>query len=101
MASAIICLSSEGRYINTISERKNDEFMKSSIDDLVPIPRKSELTLDSTDLECSMHFDLPLPYTDVLGDTIVDIDLLLGENLDTLSTGDREINFNPIRDIED
>ncbi|GKE55628.1 hypothetical protein Tco_1494813, partial [Tanacetum coccineum] len=43
----------------------------------------------------------PLPCTDVLGDAIVDIDLLLGEQLDTLSTGDREINFNPIRDIEE
>ncbi|GKA35908.1 hypothetical protein Tco_0722399 [Tanacetum coccineum] len=37
----------------------------------------------------------PLPCTDVLGDTKVDIDLPFGENLDTLSTGDREIDFNP------
>ncbi|GJR88651.1 hypothetical protein Tco_0212662 [Tanacetum coccineum] len=43
----------------------------------------------------------PLPCTDVLGDAIIDIDLLLGEQLDTLSTGDREIDFNPIRDIEE
>nr|GFD11185.1 hypothetical protein [Tanacetum cinerariifolium] len=28
-------------------------------------------------------------------------DLLLGEQLDTLSTGDREINFNPRRDIKE
>ncbi|GKA25077.1 hypothetical protein Tco_0711110 [Tanacetum coccineum] len=48
---------------------------------------ESELTLDSTDLECSMPIDLPLPCTDVLGDAIVDIDLLLGEHLDTLSIG--------------
>nr|GFB52367.1 hypothetical protein [Tanacetum cinerariifolium] len=33
--------------------------------------------------------------------TIVDIDLLLGEHLDTLLTEDREIDFNPIRDIEE
>ncbi|GJX25087.1 hypothetical protein Tco_0231383 [Tanacetum coccineum] len=44
---------------------------------------------------------LPLSCTDVLGDAIVDIDLPLGEPLDTLSTGDREINFNPSRDIEE
>ncbi|GJV22945.1 hypothetical protein Tco_1375640 [Tanacetum coccineum] len=44
---------------------------------------------------------MPLPCTNVLGDDIVDIDLLLGEQLDTLSTGDREIDFNPIRDIEE
>ncbi|GJZ66788.1 hypothetical protein Tco_0630028 [Tanacetum coccineum] len=87
--------------ISTILERENDKFIKSSVDDLVLIPRKSELTLDSTDLECSMPIDLPLPCIDVLGDTIVDIDLLLGEHLDTLSMGDREIDFNPIRDIEE
>ncbi|GKC86306.1 hypothetical protein Tco_1142023, partial [Tanacetum coccineum] len=85
--------------ISTISERENDEFIKSSVNDLVPIPRESELTLDNTDLECSMPIDPPLPCTDVLGDTIVDIDLPFGEHLDTFSTGDREIDFNP-RDIE-
>ncbi|GJZ01834.1 hypothetical protein Tco_0519795 [Tanacetum coccineum] len=31
----------------------------------------------------------------------INIDLLLGEHLDTLSMGDREINFNPSRDIEE
>ncbi|GKC82063.1 hypothetical protein Tco_1137780 [Tanacetum coccineum] len=87
--------------ISTIPERENDEFIKSSVDDLVPILRESELTLDSTDLECSMPIDPPLPCTYVLGDTIVDIDLLLGEHLDTLLTEDREIDFNPIRDIEE
>nr|GEZ56957.1 hypothetical protein [Tanacetum cinerariifolium] len=85
--------------ISTIFERENDEFIKSSVDDLVLILKESELTLDSTDLECSVAIDPPLPCTDVLGDTIVDIDLLLGEHLDTLSTGDGEIDFNPIRDI--
>ncbi|GJY16654.1 hypothetical protein Tco_0387076 [Tanacetum coccineum] len=82
-------------------ERENDEFIKSSVDDLVPIPRESELTLDSTDIECRMPINPPLPCVDVLGDIIVDIDLLLGEHLDTFSTGDREIDFNPIRDIEE
>ncbi|GJY21138.1 hypothetical protein Tco_0393704 [Tanacetum coccineum] len=87
--------------ISTILERENDEFIKSSVNDLVLISRKSELTFDSTDLECSMPINPPLPCTDVLGDAIVDIDLLLGEHLDTLSTGDREIDFNPSRDIEE
>ncbi|GJZ66789.1 hypothetical protein Tco_0630029 [Tanacetum coccineum] len=87
--------------ISTIFKRENNEFIKFSVDDLVPILRESELTLDSTNLECSMPIDPPLPCTDVLGDTIVDIDLLLGEHLDTLSMGDREIDFNPIRDIEE
>ncbi|GJY03521.1 hypothetical protein Tco_0369461 [Tanacetum coccineum] len=82
--------------ISTTPARKNDEFIKSSVDDLVPIPRESEVTLVSTDLECSMPIDSPpLPCTDVLGDAQVDIDLPFREHLDTLSTGDREIDFNP------
>ncbi|GJT28802.1 hypothetical protein Tco_0909077 [Tanacetum coccineum] len=171
----------------TIPERENDEFIKSSVDDLIPIPRESEVTSVCDDLECDMpitilfpttdvreeDFDiafmrissrllngergcddskprsydvtfsnplfnfnddstlcndnplfdkefeedppkwilvidestllvtLPLPCTDILGDAIIDIDLLLGEHLDTLSTGDREINFNPSGDIEE
>ncbi|GJV32419.1 hypothetical protein Tco_1392819 [Tanacetum coccineum] len=87
--------------ISTIPERENDEFIKSCVDDRVPFLRESELTLDSTDLECSMPIDLHLPCIDVLGDTIVDIDLLLGEHLDTLLTRNRKINFNHIRDIEE
>ncbi|GJV35156.1 hypothetical protein Tco_1407633, partial [Tanacetum coccineum] len=71
--------------ISTIPKRENDEFIKSSVDNLVLIPRESELTLDSTDLECSMPIDPPLPCTDVLGDTILDIDLPFGEHLDTFS----------------
>ncbi|GJR31214.1 hypothetical protein Tco_1107446, partial [Tanacetum coccineum] len=84
------------KVISTTPARENDEFLKSSVDDLVPIPRESEVTLVSTDLECSMPIDSPpLPCTDVLGDAKVDIDLPFGEHLDTLSTGDREIDFNP------
>ncbi|GJX68313.1 hypothetical protein Tco_0304040 [Tanacetum coccineum] len=180
--------------ISTTLERENDEFIKSSFDDLVPIPKESEVTSVCNDLECDMpvntplsttnvreeDFDinsplgeqvvnflmenvdvaglprhlvkrlfshlvkypsltkgmsdeplgddskprsydstfdeefedissldlpeltpvidestllvtLPLPCTDVLGDAIVDTGLLLGEHLDTLSTGDREL----------
>ncbi|GJU28228.1 putative ribonuclease H-like domain-containing protein [Tanacetum coccineum] len=139
-----------------IPERKMNEFIKSSVDDLVPIPRETEVTSDSVleyDMPATTHlpptnngevdfdinspleeqvvdfFDgerefedissldpleltlvideptllviLPLPCTDVLGDAIVDIALPLGEHLDTLSTGDREIDFNPSKDIEE
>nr|GEX02914.1 hypothetical protein [Tanacetum cinerariifolium] len=210
--------------INTTLERENDEFIKSSVNDLVPIPRESEVTSVYDDLECDMPISIPLPTTDVreenfdinsplgeyvvdflmenvdvavfprhmvnylfnhfiknlsltkemsdeplvddtklisydvtflnpvfdfnddftlckdnplfdeefvdissldrpalttvideptllvtlplsctnvLGDAVVDINLLLGEHLDTLSTGDREIDFNPIRGIEE
>ncbi|GKB00153.1 hypothetical protein Tco_0828146 [Tanacetum coccineum] len=51
--------------------------------------------------ESTLLVTIPLPCTDVLGDAIVDIDLLLGEHLDTLSMGDKEIDFNPTRDIEE
>ncbi|GKF09562.1 hypothetical protein Tco_0043786 [Tanacetum coccineum] len=67
--------------ISTIPAREINEFKKFSVNDLVSIPRESEVTSNR--------------------DTIVDIDLLLGEHLDTLSKGDREIDFNPIRDIEE
>ncbi|GJZ78200.1 hypothetical protein Tco_0642872 [Tanacetum coccineum] len=60
--------------ISTTLARENDEFIKSSVDDLVLIPKEEEK---------------------------LDIDLPLGEHSDTLSTGDREIEFNPIRDIEE
>ncbi|GJQ97135.1 hypothetical protein Tco_0008274 [Tanacetum coccineum] len=88
--------------ISTTPVRESDEFIKSSVEDLVPILRESEVILVSTDLECSMPVDSPpLPCTDVLGDAKVDIDLPFREHLDTLSIGNREINFSPCRDIEE
>ncbi|GJU27508.1 hypothetical protein Tco_1166129 [Tanacetum coccineum] len=51
--------------------------------------------------ESTLLVTLPLPCTDILGDAIVDINLPLGEPLDTLLTGNREIDFNPSRDIEE
>ncbi|GKE02635.1 hypothetical protein Tco_1390618 [Tanacetum coccineum] len=50
--------------ISTIPAREIDEFIKSSVDDLVPIPRESEVTIDSN-LECDMPATTPLPPTDV------------------------------------
>nr|GEZ68434.1 hypothetical protein [Tanacetum cinerariifolium] len=94
-------LSMGDEVISTTPARENDKFIKSSVDDLEPISRESDLILDSTNLECSMPIDPPLSCTDVLRDTIVDIDLLLGEHLDTLSMRDKEIDFDPIRDIEE
>nr|GEU62131.1 hypothetical protein [Tanacetum cinerariifolium] len=45
--------------------KENDEFIKSSVDDLVPIPRKLEVTSVCDDLECNMPVNTPLPTTDV------------------------------------
>nr|GEW61479.1 hypothetical protein [Tanacetum cinerariifolium] len=51
--------------ISTIPERENDEFIMSSVNDLIPIPRESEVTSFCDDLECDMPVNTPLPTTDV------------------------------------
>nr|GEX16809.1 hypothetical protein [Tanacetum cinerariifolium] len=88
------------KVISNTLEKENDEFIKSSVDDLVLILRESEVTSVYDDLECDMPATTPLPTTDVREENL-DINLLLGEHLDTLSTGDREIDFNLSRDIEE
>ncbi|GJZ05667.1 hypothetical protein Tco_0539460 [Tanacetum coccineum] len=75
--------------ISTTLERENDEFIKSSVDDLVPNPRESEVTSVCDDLECDMPVNTHLPTTDVrkedfdikspLGEQVVDF---LMENVD-------------------
>ncbi|GJZ89947.1 hypothetical protein Tco_0661874 [Tanacetum coccineum] len=77
------------KVINTIPKRGNDEFIKSSVDDLVPIPRESEVTSVCDDLECDMPVNTPLSTTDdreedfdinsPLGEQVVDF---LMENVD-------------------
>nr|GEW06196.1 hypothetical protein [Tanacetum cinerariifolium] len=51
--------------ISTTPKRENDEFIKSSDNDLVPIPRESEVTSVCNDLECDIPVNTPLPTTDV------------------------------------
>ncbi|GKA23712.1 cysteine-rich receptor-like protein kinase [Tanacetum coccineum] len=51
--------------ISTTLERENDEFIMSSVDDLVPIPRELEVTLVYDDLKCDTPVNTPLPTTDV------------------------------------
>ncbi|GJU93953.1 hypothetical protein Tco_1318709 [Tanacetum coccineum] len=65
--------------ISTIPARETDEFIKSSVDDLVPIPRESEVTSDSV-LECDMLASTPLPPTDN-GEVDFDINSPLGEQV--------------------
>ncbi|GKB31088.1 hypothetical protein Tco_0870489 [Tanacetum coccineum] len=65
--------------ISTIPARETNEFIKSSVDDLVPIPRESEVTSDS-DLECDMPATTPLPPTDVREEDF-DINSPLGEQV--------------------
>ncbi|GKC81053.1 hypothetical protein Tco_1136770 [Tanacetum coccineum] len=63
--------------ISTIPARETDEFINSSIDDIVLIPREYEVTSDS-DLECDMPATTPLPTTNVRGENF-DINSPLGE----------------------
>ncbi|GJW65336.1 hypothetical protein Tco_0117220 [Tanacetum coccineum] len=77
-------------YDNPLFDEEFEDISSLDLPELTPVIDESTLLVT-----------LPLPCTDVLGDAIVDIDLLLGEHLDTLSTGDREIDFNPSRDIEE
>ncbi|GJV17129.1 hypothetical protein Tco_1362452 [Tanacetum coccineum] len=66
------------QVISTTLERENDKFIKSSVDDLVPIPRESEVTSVCDDLECDMPVNTPLPTTNVREENF-DINLPLGE----------------------
>nr|GFB51772.1 hypothetical protein [Tanacetum cinerariifolium] len=85
--------------INTTLERENNQFIKSSVDDLVPILKKSEVT-SVCKLECNMPITTHCPTTDVRKEKL-DIDLTFGEDLDTFSMRNMELDFNPSRDIEE
>ncbi|GJT70456.1 hypothetical protein Tco_1029742 [Tanacetum coccineum] len=66
--------------ISTTPERENGEFIKSSVDDLVPIPKESEVTSVCDDLECDMTVNTPLPTTYVREEDF-DINSPLGEQV--------------------
>ncbi|GKB56322.1 hypothetical protein Tco_0912508 [Tanacetum coccineum] len=84
---------------STTPASETDEFIKSSTNDLVPIPREFEVT-SGNNLECGMPIDTPsLPYLVVLRDE--KINLILRDDLDTLLTGIGKRNFILVRDIEE
>nr|GEY10093.1 NAC domain-containing protein [Tanacetum cinerariifolium] len=64
--------------ISTTLERENNEFVKSSVDDLVPILKESEVKSVYDDLECDMPITIPLPTTNVREENF-DINSPLGE----------------------
>nr|GEV89843.1 reverse transcriptase domain-containing protein [Tanacetum cinerariifolium] len=70
----------EDEVISTNPARENDEFIKSGVHDLVPIPRKSEVMLVCNDLECDITVTIPLPTTNVR-EEIFDINSPLGEQV--------------------
>ncbi|GKD70582.1 hypothetical protein Tco_1324672, partial [Tanacetum coccineum] len=77
-------------YDNPLFDEEFEDISSLDLPELTPVIDESTLLVT-----------LPLPSTNVLGDAIVNINLLLGDHLDTLSMGDREIDFNPSRDIEE
>nr|GEV17556.1 putative reverse transcriptase domain-containing protein [Tanacetum cinerariifolium] len=62
---------------STNRAKETDKLIKSSVDDLVPIPWEFEVTSDSN-LECDMLVNTPLPTTDVREENF-DINSPLGE----------------------
>ncbi|GKA11512.1 hypothetical protein Tco_0691058 [Tanacetum coccineum] len=65
---------------STNSARETNKFINSHVDDLVPILRESEVTLVSTDLDCDMLVNTPLPTTNVREENF-DINSPLGEHV--------------------
>ncbi|GKA31650.1 hypothetical protein Tco_0717955, partial [Tanacetum coccineum] len=78
------------KVIRTTPERENDEIIKSSVDDLVPIPRESEMTSICDDFECDMPVTIPLPTTDVIEENF-DINSPLGEYVVDLLMENKDI----------
>nr|GEU79929.1 hypothetical protein [Tanacetum cinerariifolium] len=64
---------------STNPARETDEFIKSSANDLVPIPRESEVT-SGNNLECDTPDTIPLPTTNVREENF-DIHSPLGEHV--------------------
>ncbi|GJU85252.1 hypothetical protein Tco_1292798 [Tanacetum coccineum] len=95
--------------ISTTPERENDEFIKSSIDDLVPIPRESEVTLVCDDLEWDRKIDFN-PSRDIeelerlLADDPVPVPRVFDEPLGNFDSVPRsyDVTFlNPLFDFND
>ncbi|GJR77011.1 hypothetical protein Tco_0089376 [Tanacetum coccineum] len=82
-----------------LSEPLGDDSKPEPFDEFEDISSLDPLLLTLVIDEPALLVTLPTPCTDLLGDARVDIDLPFRENLDTLSMGDREIDFNPIKDI--
>ncbi|GJU05047.1 hypothetical protein Tco_1121477 [Tanacetum coccineum] len=62
------------KVISTTLERENDKFIKSSVDDLVPILRESEVTPVYDDLECSNSDLVPRSYDVTFSNPLFDFD---------------------------
>ncbi|GJQ96042.1 putative reverse transcriptase domain-containing protein [Tanacetum coccineum] len=75
--------------LSTIPEKESDEFIKSSVEDLVPIPSESEDTSDN-DSECDLPFCDDSPPLDVLGENFVTLSNPLFDANDDFTSSDDE-----------
>ncbi|GKB94497.1 hypothetical protein Tco_0980634, partial [Tanacetum coccineum] len=90
-------------YLSTIPEKESDEFIKSSVKDLVPIPSKSEDTSDS-DSECDLPFcDNPVTFSNPLFDTNNDFTSSDDESLpkEDIPKENFKIYSNPLFEFDD
>ncbi|GJV78913.1 hypothetical protein Tco_1514783 [Tanacetum coccineum] len=78
--------------LSTIPEKESDEFIKSSVEDIVPIPSESEDTSDN-DSECDLPFcDDPPPLV-ILGENFVTFsNPLFDSNEDFTSSDDESLS---------
>ncbi|GJW25848.1 hypothetical protein Tco_0039659 [Tanacetum coccineum] len=75
--------------LNTIPEKESDEFIKSSVEDLVSIPSESEDTSDN-DSECDLPFYDDSPPLDVLGRNFMTFSNPLFDANDDFTSSDDE-----------
>ncbi|GJY02494.1 hypothetical protein Tco_0360646 [Tanacetum coccineum] len=75
--------------LSTIPEKESDEVIKSSVEDLVPIPSKSEDTSDN-DSECDLPFCDDSPPLDVLGGNFVTFSNPLSDSNDDFTSSNDE-----------
>ncbi|GJY98164.1 hypothetical protein Tco_0515074 [Tanacetum coccineum] len=86
--------------LSTIPEKESDEFIKSSVEDLVPILSKSEDTSDN-DSECDLPFCDDYPPLDVLGGNFVTLSNPLFNDNDFTSSDDESLpEEDELKDIE-
>ncbi|GKD15582.1 hypothetical protein Tco_1199989 [Tanacetum coccineum] len=89
--------------LSTIPEKESDEFIKSSVEDLVPIPSESEDTSDN-DSECDLPFcDNPVTFSNPLFDSNNDFTSSDDESLpeEDVQEENFKIYSNPLFEFDD
>ncbi|GKG03773.1 hypothetical protein Tco_0314160, partial [Tanacetum coccineum] len=96
-------LSMGDEHLDTILATESDEVIKSSVEDLVPIPSESEDTSDN-DSECDLHFsDNPVTFSNPLFDSNNDFTSSDDESLpeEDVQEENFKIYSNPLFEFDD